>query len=345
MSNYGIGFLAAGSVAQSIHIPVVRRYTDQLTIAHIMDIDAGLAERLGAQHNAKWTTDEDVLINDPNVHIVVVGSPNAFHARQIVKACEAGKKLVLAEKPLATNEAELEEIRLASEKSGTAIVVGAMHAFDTAYLRALEYWNSLGAEVSSIEVSCYLPPNDEFVRLATDLLTPNESTAAIGGPRPTAPSTVAKITGGILGLASHDVPLIREFASGLPKLDFATGVNPWGYLLQGSVDDKSLRFIGLLPGEWQPHWTFRAIGKDASFEVEFQPSYVLSESAKIRVTVNGEVDEFRNELAAYQAEWEEIIAVVSGAKKPRYSMARVSDDLRFSLSMIEQLPGLVNEDV
>jgi hypothetical protein len=72
---------------------------------------------------------------------------------------------------------------------------------------------------------------------------------------------------------------------------------------------------------------------------------VLSESANIRVTVNGEVDEFRNELAAYEAEWEEIIAVVSGAKKPRYSMARVSDDLRFSLSMIEQLPGLVNEDV
>lgn len=345
MSNYGIGFLAAGPVAQSIHIPAVRRYSDQLTVAHIMDIDAGLAERLGTQHKTKWTTDEDALINDPDVHIVVVGSPNAFHARQILKACEAGKKLVLAEKPLATNEAELEEIRLAAEKSGTAIVVGAMHAFDTAYLRALEYWHSLGAEVSSIEVSCYLPPNDEFVRLATDLLTPSDPSAPIGGPRPTAPSTVAKITGGILGLASHDVPLIREFATGLPKLDYAAGLNPWGYLLQGSVGDKSLRIIGLLPGEWQPHWTFRAIGEDASFEIDFQPSYVFSGSGKIRVTVGGEVDEFSNDLAAYEAEWEEIIAVASGAKKPRYSLARVSDDLRFSLSMIKQLPGLVNENV
>ena len=344
MSNYGIGFLAAGPVAQSIHIPAIRRYSDQLTIAHIMDIDAGLAERLGTQHNAKWTTNEDELINDPNVHIVVVGSPNAFHASQIVKACEAGKKLVLAEKPLATNEAELEEIRLAAEKSGTAIVVGAMHAFDTAYLRALEYWRSLQVEVESIEVSCYLPPNDEFVRLATDLLTPTDPTAPIGGPRPTAPSAVAKITGGILGLASHDVPLIREFATGLPKLDYAAGLNPWGYLLQGSVDDKTLRIIGLLPGEWQPHWTFRALGKDASFEVEFQPSYVLSGSGKIRVTVGGEVDEFSSELSAYESEWEEIIALVSGAKKPRYSLARVSDDLRFSLSMIEQLEGLVNEN-
>lgn len=344
MSNYGIGFLAAGPVAQSIHIPVARRYSDQLTIAHIMDVDAGLAQRLGEQHDAKWTTNEDDVINDPNVHIVVVGSPNKFHARQIVKACEAGKKLVLAEKPLATNEEELEQIRIAAEKSGTAIVVGAMHALDTAYLRALDYWNSLGVEANSIEVSCYLPPNDEFVRLATDLLSPTNPSIPVGGVRPANATMVEKITAGILGLASHDVPLIREFKNAIPKLDFAAGLAPWGYLLQGSVGDATLRIIGLLPGEWQPHWTFRALGENAAFEIEFQPSYVLSGSAVVRVTVGGEVDEFSNDLAAYEAEWEEIIAVVSGAKRAHYDLARVSNDLRFSLAMIEQLPGLVNEN-
>lgn len=341
MKKLGIGFLAAGPVAQSIHIPAVRRYSDQLGIAHIMDVDAGLAEKLATQHAAKWTTDEDVLINDPDVHIVVVGSPNNHHARQVIKACAAGKKLVLAEKPLATTKEELAEIRAAAQKSGTAIVVGAMHAFDTAYLAALDYWNSLDEAVTSIEISCYLPPNSEFVDLATDLIAPSDPTAPVGGPRPQSPNDIAKVTGGILGLAMHDIPLIREFQSSLPNLDFATALKPWGYLLQGSVGNATLRIIGMLPGEWQPHWTFRAVGPQASFEIDFQPSYVLSGSAVTRVRANGEVCEFSNDLSAYEAEWEEIIAVANGAKQPRYSISRIQEDSEFALTMIQQLDKLV----
>lgn len=345
MKSFGIGFLAAGPVAQSIHIPVVRRYSDQLRIAHIMDIDAGLAEKLALQHDAKWTTDEDVLINDPDVHIVVVGSPNNHHARQVIKACEAGKKLVLAEKPLATTPEELTAIRQAAAKSGTAIVVGAMHAFDTAYLKALEYWNSLDVAATSIEVSCYLPPNAEFVDLATDLLAPSDPNAPIGGPRPGAVpvSDAVKIGNGILGLAMHDVPLIREFQKAEPKLDFAAPLKPWGYMLQGTVGNATLRIVGNLPGEWEPRWSFRALGSEASFEIEFQPSYVLSGSGIVRVSTKHETCEFANELAAYEAEWEEIISVVSGAKVPRYSLARIEEDSHFALSLVQQVAQLVGE--
>jgi len=343
MEKFGIGFLAAGPVAQSIHIPAVGRYPEHLAVRHIMDVDAGLAEKLGAQHRAEWTTDEDELINDPQVHIVVVGSPNQHHARQVIKACEAGKKLVLAEKPLATSAEELAQIREAAEKSGTAIVVGAMHAFDTAYLQALEYWRSLAFEVASLEVSCYLPPNAEFVDLATQLIAPTDSVASVGGPRLNVVDAVTKISNGILGLAMHDIPLIRDFEQSQPKLDFAHGIQPFGYLLQGTVGNCTMRILAQMPGKWEPHWTFRALGVKASFEIGFQPSYVLSGSAKVRVTSPEGVREFSGQLSAYEAEWEEIIAIVSGARQPRYPISRIEDDLKFALAMIGQLPGLVNQ--
>jgi len=341
MQKYGIGFLAAGPVAQSIHIPAVRRYPQQLSVSHIMDIDAGLAQKLGDLHGAKWTTSEDDLINDPNVHIVVVGSPNQHHARQVIKACEAGKKLVLAEKPLATSEQELAQIREAAEKSGTAIVVGAMHAFDTAYLEALAYWNSLSQTADSFEVVSYLSTNNEFVDLATQLLLPSETNAPVGGgPRP-APDPVVKVTNGILGLAMHDIPLIRDFNQAAPKLDFVHPMTGFGYLLQGLIGDATFRFIAQMGGKWAPGWTFRAVGTSASFEIDFQPSYVLAGSAKVRVTANGEVREYNNQLSAYGAEWEEIINIVAGGKPARYPISRIEDDSAFALAMIQQLPGLM----
>jgi hypothetical protein len=337
MAKIGIGFLAAGPVAQSIHIPTIRRYPEVLTIAQIMDIDAGLAERLANQHGAGWTTDEDVLINDPNVQIVVVGSPNHHHARQVIKACEAGKKLVLAEKPLATSPEELAAIRVAAEKSGTAIVVGAMHAFDTAYLEALKYWKSLNATVSSVEVSCYLPPNSEFVDLATTLLNPSDSAAPVGGgPRP-APNAATKVANGILGLAMHDIPLLREFLTESPVLDFVSPLNPFGYLLQGKINNANFRITGRLPGEWESHWVFRAIGPKALFEIEFQPSYVLAGSGKVRVATADETCEFSSELSAYEAEWEEIISIVKHGNSPRYSLKRIEEDTAFALSLVNQV--------
>lgn len=337
MKPIGIGFLAAGPVAQSIHLPVIRRYPADLAIAQIMDVDAGLAERLANQHGTAWTTDEDELINDPTVEIVVVGSPNNHHARQVIKACNAGKKLVLAEKPLATSPEEMTAIRAAAEKSGTAIIVGAMHAFDSAYLEALQYWKSLKSTVSSVEVSCYLPPNAEFVDLATTLLNPSDSAAPVGGgPRP-APNATTRVANGILGLAMHDIPLVRDFLPQSPVLDFASPLDPFGYLLQGKINNANFRILGRLPGEWESQWVFRAIGPHAIFEIEFQPSYVLAGSAKVRVTTVAETREFSNELSAYEAEWEEIISIVKHGNSPRYSLQRIEEDTAFALTLVDQV--------
>ena len=339
MRKFGVGFIASGPVAQSIHIPTVRHYANRLAIAHVMDIDSGLAESLASQHGAKWSVDEDELINDPAVDIVVVGSPNQHHARQVIKACEAGKRLVLAEKPLATSPEELDAIRVAAEKSGTHIVVGAMHAFDTAFLEALDYWKSLNVHVDSIEVSCYIPDNNEFVSLATELIAPTRvSSANQSASKPvTSLSDASQIANGILGLAMHDIPLIREFSTQRPTLDSATFLEPFGYLLHGTVGDATMRITGWLPGAWEPRWTFKAVATEATFAIVFPPSYVLAGSATVSVSTQTETRVFSNNLSAYEAEWEEIISLAAGEGSPRYSLERIAADTEFAMALIAQL--------
>ena len=63
----------------------------------------------------------------------------------------------------------------------------------------------------------------------------------------------------------------------------------------------------------------------------------------MRVATQDDVREFSNQLSAYEAEWEEIIAIVGGARQPRYSVSRIEEDSKFALAMIRQLPGLVKQ--
>ena len=341
MGAFGVGFLGAGPVAQAIHLPTIGRFTEQLKPVHFMDVDLSLVERLARRYQASWTTNEDELIRNPEVEIVVVGSPNSHHARQVIKCCEAGKKVVLAEKPLAVSIEELAAIREASTNSGTRIVVGTMHAFDEAYLEALELWNSLGVSPHSIEVSSYLPANEEFVDLATQLIAPTAaSKSAASGANPS-PSQLeldkVTVSNGILGLAMHDIPLIREFAGSAFTVDFAAATKPWGYLIHAANEHQTLRLLAKMPGAWEPVWTFRANSRDHVFELRFKPSYVHAGSCIARITTPSETFEFSTSTSPYESEWSEILHLAIDEKaRPRYSLERIENDAAFALSLVEQ---------
>lgn len=327
--------MGSGPVAQAIHVPFVRSFPSDLSIQHFMDVDSALAEKLGEQHSANWTTNEDTLIGDPNVSVVVVGSPNNHHARQIIKSCKAGKKVVLAEKPLAVTHAELAEIQEAAKEYGTTIIVGTMHAFDEAYLEALAFWQSKNLVATSIDVKCFLPTNDEMVNYATELITPTPNkNAGTGAP----PSIRDLITGGVLGLTMHDIPSVRDFAPGKFTLIRGEYVTPWGYLFEGHSGEIAIRFLAQLPGEWEPEWTMTVNAANATMLIRFQPSYVDAGSAIVEVTTSDEVRVFKEEKSPYTSEWQEIIDIVVKGKSPIYGLSRISEDLEFALSIIDQLP-------
>jgi predicted dehydrogenase len=69
------------------------------------------------------------LLKSGGPDAVVIGVPNALHAPFAIAALKAGVA-VLVEKPMATNAAEAQQMAEASQKSGTALMVGHCWRFD-----------------------------------------------------------------------------------------------------------------------------------------------------------------------------------------------------------------------
>ena len=107
-----LGVLGAGNYATSTFLPAVQKSGGAVL--------AGVASATGlsARHAAQKfgfrfaTSDEAEILADPQINVVAVLTRHNQHARQVLQALRAGKH-VYCEKPLAINEAELEEISAA----------------------------------------------------------------------------------------------------------------------------------------------------------------------------------------------------------------------------------------
>lgn len=93
-------------------------------LMHLAERDAALAaERARAFGFAKSTGDWRAVIADPEVDVVSVTTPNAFHAEMAIAALEAGKH-VWCEKPMAPKLADAERMLAAARASGRVAIIG-----------------------------------------------------------------------------------------------------------------------------------------------------------------------------------------------------------------------------
>ncbi|WP_309572252.1 Gfo/Idh/MocA family oxidoreductase [Deinococcus sp.] len=90
------------------------------TIAEVSDeLAAGAAARFGFQHS---TGDWRRVIDDPNIHVVDIATPNNSHAEIAIAAAQAGKH-ILCEKPLAPTIEEAKAMYEAVKKAGVVNMV------------------------------------------------------------------------------------------------------------------------------------------------------------------------------------------------------------------------------
>jgi predicted dehydrogenase len=336
-----VGILGAGPVTQAIHLPSLARLRDILEVRHIMDVDPAVAESVAARVGARFSTSMEELLADPAVEIVAICSPHQFHAVQVIAACRAGKKAVLCEKPFAMNGEEAAAIAAVSAETGVPIVVGAMHTFDPGWLAAESAWGNLPDQVHTVRSSIVLPPNPRFEDFATEIVgrtpPPAPPNGANADAAADAAAVKAKLTGGVMGLAIHDLPLVRRFAPDFASVEVlhAQTVLPFGYVISLRAGNVAIELRAAMNGTWEPSWTFEAIGDDASLSIDFTPSYVHagSSTARIRTAAGTTVlGPFGHN--GYEGEWRKLAELARGTGEVPAPETLIHD-LEFALAIAD----------
>ncbi|MFV0362660.1 MAG: Gfo/Idh/MocA family protein [Suipraeoptans sp.] len=140
MRKVRIGIIGCGGIANQKHLPSLRACEDKNEIVAFCDIKveraAKAAEDFGSD-NAKVYTDYKELLQNSDVEVVHVCTPNVAHCPITVDAFAAGKH-VLCEKPMAHNTEDAKKMIDAWKKSGLKFTVGYQNRFrdDTQTLHA-----------------------------------------------------------------------------------------------------------------------------------------------------------------------------------------------------------------
>lgn len=117
-----VGFIGAGSFAQSYLIPTVKSWGASL---EGVVTDNGMSSKNAFdKFNFNFcTSDAGEIFQNENINTVFIATPHDLHAEFVVKGLMANKH-VFVEKPLSVNETELEGIIKARSESDKLLMVG-----------------------------------------------------------------------------------------------------------------------------------------------------------------------------------------------------------------------------
>ncbi len=336
-ARLGVGIIGCGPVTQTIHLPVLATMPDRFRVAHVMDVDGEVASAVAERVNARHTTNVEELLSDPDVDVVAICSPHGFHAEQVQASCEAGKRAVLCEKPLAVDRAEAQEIVAASRATGVPVVVGTMHVYDAAVRAALREWTGEAELVRSVIT---LPPNERFIDAAAQLHAEPAPMPASSGPG--SPSAGAgRFMGAILGLATHNLPLVRRFAPEINRVVVARILAPIGYEIVFTSGNTTVQLLATFHQEWKPDWRLDVWAREQTLRLQFPPSYVLAGSATATLLAGTPERRWRLAENGYQAEWRHLGDLAAGKQAPIVDIADAATDLDYALSLAERCGNLV----
>ncbi len=136
-----VGILGLGRSGWGIHCQAIKDIGEKFRVACVYD---PIVERRNqVAEDMKCTAHgsvEDVL-SDQSVEMVIVSSPNPFHAPQAIQALEAGKH-VLCEKPFGLVVADVDAMIEASQKSGKVLQPFQQRRFEPDFQKIKELCDS-----------------------------------------------------------------------------------------------------------------------------------------------------------------------------------------------------------
>ncbi|MBR5743360.1 MAG: Gfo/Idh/MocA family oxidoreductase, partial [Clostridia bacterium] len=129
-----IGIVGFGYMGH-FHMRKIASFPERAKLTAVLDIKPEAREEAEALGLKAFGAEEDFLAED--LDLVVVSTPNNFHAHYAIAAMRAGKN-VLCEKPVTMSAAELEEVIAVSNETGKLFTVHQNRRFDVDYLAVCE---------------------------------------------------------------------------------------------------------------------------------------------------------------------------------------------------------------
>jgi predicted dehydrogenase len=129
----GIALLGTGGIVRRSFIGAVRKSGDARLVA-VLSRSFEQATKVAAEFGIPEAyQDLGKLLASPNVHAVIVATPDALHESQVLEAAAAGVH-ILCEKPMTTTSAGCHRMKEAVERAGVTFAMG----------YSLRFLNSLG---------------------------------------------------------------------------------------------------------------------------------------------------------------------------------------------------------
>ncbi|POP46465.1 NAD(P)-dependent oxidoreductase [Superficieibacter electus] len=132
MSKLTIGFIGNGKSANRYHIPFILTRPDKITIKTIYSAspERDIWDRLPT---VEYTSNIDVLLNDPDIQLVVVSTPSSLHYTFAKQVLHAGKHCVV-EKPFTETSAEAQALFALAKSKGLMLQCYQNRRFDSDFL-------------------------------------------------------------------------------------------------------------------------------------------------------------------------------------------------------------------
>lgn len=142
MKKIKVGIVGCGNIANTKHFIALKKNSELAKMIAFCDIIEERAVKAAAEYGvkgAKVYTDYKEMMNNKEIDLIHVLTPNVSHCPITVAAFEAGKH-VLCEKPMAATTADAEKMIAAWKKSGRKFTIG--------------YQNRFRDDVMSLKKSC-----------------------------------------------------------------------------------------------------------------------------------------------------------------------------------------------
>ncbi|HEX5859832.1 MAG TPA: gfo/Idh/MocA family oxidoreductase, partial [Microbacterium sp.] len=149
----------------------------------------------------------------------------------------------------------------------------------------------------------------------------------------------------IVGLAVHDLPLLRDLAPQLERVVYAQAIPPLGYAVGYVASGIPVRLTTvMLPGGADALWRLDITTDDERIEVIFPPAFVHDGSATVRVRfADGRVTGYPPEDEdGYVAEWRALLDALEGTVEVQYE--ELLQDARYAVRLADAAASAILED-